>query len=91
MLSYENVQIVISRSEIDYLFPVDSDFKAECGMPDPLEWERFIKTLQRKGKARLKLFAQIFQNRQLCVAYWGTFVAIKTSNEQTGLGSISNT
>ncbi len=73
-----NIQIVIANSEVAYLAPVASDFKAECLMPDALTWERFIKTLQKKGKARLKLYAKIFQEDQLCVDYLGIFVAIKT-------------
>ena len=72
-----NIQIVIASSEVFYTVPVISDFKAECCMPDTLEWERFQKILQRKGKARLKLYAKIFQDSQLCVNYSGQFVAIK--------------
>lgn len=72
-----DIQIVISSSEIFYTSPVFSDFKAECSMPDSLEWERFRKTFQRRGKARLKLNARIFQDSQLCVNYSGQFVAIK--------------
>lgn len=78
-LSEGNVQIVIASSEVGYLAPVAFDFKAECHMPDSLNWERFIKTLQKKGKARLKLYAKIFQEGQLCVDYSGIFVAIKTA------------
>lgn len=73
----DNVQIVIASSEISYLAPVVSDFKAECCMPDFLDWERFQKILQKKGKARIKLTARIFQNAQLCVDYSGVFVAIR--------------
>lgn len=75
----DNVQIVISSSEVEYLAPVVSDFKAECHMPDAVEWDRFIKMLKKKGKSRLKLTAKIFQKEQLCVDYSGIFVAIKTS------------
>ncbi len=76
-ISERNIQIVIASSEIFYTAPVISDFKAECCTLDSLEWERFRKTLQRKGKARLKLNAKIFQDSQLCVNYSGQFVAIK--------------
>lgn len=73
----ENIQIVIASSEIFYIAPVVTDFKAECCMPDSLEWERFRKILRRKGKARLKLNAKILQDSQLCVDYSGQFVAIR--------------
>lgn len=73
----DNFQIVITKSEIFYLAPVVSDFKAECDMPDPADWEQFTKSLQKKGKARLKLSARISQNGQLCVDFAGTFAAIR--------------
>ncbi|MGZ3732847.1 MAG: YiiD C-terminal domain-containing protein [Parachlamydiaceae bacterium] len=74
----ESFQVVIASSEIFYLAPMSSDFKAECCMPDTLNWERFQKTVQKRGKARLKLNAKIVQDTQLCVNYSGQFVAIKT-------------
>lgn len=74
-----NVQIVIASSEVKYLVPVTIDFQAECSMPDALDWERFVKMLQKKGKARLKMSAKIIQEGQLCVDYAGVFVAIRTT------------
>lgn len=76
----KNVQIVIASSEVFYTIPVTSNFIAECNMPDPLEWERFLKILQKKGKARLKLNAKIFQDSQICVNYSGQFVVIPIKN-----------
>jgi thioesterase domain-containing protein len=70
------IQIVIASSEIKYLAPVTSDFKAECLHPNIDPWERFLTTLRRKGKARLQLSAKILEKGQLCVDYSGTFVAI---------------
>lgn len=71
-------QIVIASSEIKYLAPVTSDFKAVCHMPEALDWDRFIKILKKKGKARIKLNAKIFEGDKLSVDYSGVFVAIKT-------------
>lgn len=75
---FEHVQIVIASSEISYLAPVNTDFKAECSMPDRSDWEKFQKTLQRKGKARIKLRATVVQSSKLCVDYHGVFVAVRT-------------
>lgn len=71
------VQIVIANSEIQYLAPVASDFKAECSMPNIIDWEKFIKIFDKKGKARIKLKGKIYKEDQLLVDYSGTFVAIK--------------
>lgn len=78
-LKDKNFQIVIASSEISYTAPVTSDFKAECNMPDSSEWEKFQKTLLKKGKARLNLTAKIFQGSKLCVSYSGVFVALAHS------------
>lgn len=78
----EDFQIVIASSEVFYLAPVVSDFKAECSIPDPLDWQKFQKTLQKKGKARLKLNAKIFHGAKACVNYSGQFVAINEIHRQ---------
>lgn len=70
------VQIVIASSEINYLTPVSSNFKAECFHPKINAWERFLTILRKKGKARLQLNARISEKGQLCVDYSGIFVAI---------------
>lgn len=74
----EPIQIVISSSKIEYLAPVAKDFRAECCQPDKQVWEYFLKTLNKKSKARICLQAKIFQGERLCVDYLGTFVAIKS-------------
>lgn len=68
-------EIVIAGSEVEYLAPVTADFQAECKMPDHQEWERFLKIFQKKGRARIQLAAEIWQDKQLCVKFKGTFVA----------------
>lgn len=76
-LCLDDFQIVITNSEIAYLAPVASDFKAECHMIEPSLWNRFVKMLQKKGKSRLTLQAKIWQGTQLCVDYSGVFAAIE--------------
>jgi thioesterase domain-containing protein len=75
----DNYQIVIASSEIKYIAPVASDFKAECKIPEAAIWDKFIHMLRKKGKSRMHLNAQIHQANQLCVAYSGVFVALKTT------------
>ncbi len=75
----EKIEIVISRSEIDYLLPVTSDFKAICSQPDSVSWEKFSKAFNKKGKARIILCAKIYQADRLAVNYYGTFVVTMRS------------
>ncbi len=77
-LNLENsYEIVIGKSEIEYLKPVTSDFEATCYFPEEKEWQRFHHILLRKGKARLQLNAAIMQNNTIAVNFTGTFIAIK--------------
>jgi thioesterase domain-containing protein len=74
-------QIVIANSETDFLSPVTTDFIAACTMPGEEEWARFCKTLQRRGKARLQLTANISCNTLSCnkqpaVVYSGQFFGL---------------
>lgn len=71
------LDLVITHSDIDYFLPVNTDFKAHCQIPENSVWERFIKTLKSRGKARIELQAHIFQNGNLAVDYRGTFAALK--------------
>jgi len=71
-----DAQIVITKSDVDYLAPVDSDFKAECFAPGDAEWKRFLKILQAKGKARIKLSAKVYNNSNLSCDYHAVFAAI---------------
>lgn len=67
------VQIVITKSEIDYLAPVSCDFRASCFMPDESAWLRFLNAVQSKGRGRIKLTATIGH----AVHYSATFAAIR--------------
>lgn len=73
-----SIEIVISHSEINYLLPVKSNFKAICEAPDEAVWKKFCFILDKKGKARIQLKAKIFQENDLAVNYVGTFVVLKT-------------
>lgn len=69
-------QIVITQSETIYHLPVDSDFKVESILPDPEDWQRFIKILNAKKKSRIHLSAHLYHKERLCVSYQATFAAI---------------
>lgn len=70
-------EVVIQKSEIDYLSPVTGDFLAECLPPSDAEWNQFTKSLDKKGKGRIHLSAKISQGGLMAVIFHGVFVAIK--------------
>lgn len=76
-LKGQGLELVIQKSEIDYISPVTSDFTAECLAPSESEWDQFLKSLDKKGKGRIHLSAKIAQNGILAVIFHGIFVALK--------------
>ena len=72
-------RIVIQRSECDYLEPVDADFTARCELP-ALEWERFLATLRKRGRARITVHSSLHCAGREAVRHSGTFVALVALN-----------
>ncbi|WP_299469767.1 YiiD C-terminal domain-containing protein [uncultured Gimesia sp.] len=68
-------KIVIQKSELEFLRPIEDDFEAECPIPNESVWEQFYAGLQRKGRARIELKASVTVNQQLAAVIKGTFVA----------------
>jgi thioesterase domain-containing protein len=68
-------QIVIQNSVIEYIRPVTRSFAARCLRPDASVIEDLIKSLTRKGKARLQLAVEIEEDGQRAVSFAGRYVA----------------
>jgi len=66
--------IVIQHSEVDYLLPVDGEIRATCELNDTDALQRFVKTAQRKGQARIKLQVNILFNGKNAVKFFGYYV-----------------
>jgi len=69
-----NGHIVIQESNIKYLKPVDQNIKAQCSFNDNAHKMRFLKTYQRKNKARIQLTTKILQNDNDAVIFTGSYV-----------------
>lgn len=55
----EDGHIVIQDGQISYPLPVRGDAIALCDAPDAAQWDKFITTYQRRGRARLILQTRI--------------------------------
>jgi thioesterase domain-containing protein len=73
--------IVIQRNTIEYLRPLSNDFEAFCRAPAPSEWDRFVHSLERRSRARIKLHAELYSDGELGGSYEGTNVADRDSEE----------
>lgn len=67
--------IVIQDSTIRYLRPVTRDFEARCSMPTAAQLARFLTTLRKHGKARLRLRVVIREGSVDAVTFTGRYVA----------------
>lgn len=68
--------LVIQRNSVEYLRPLEGDFEAFCPRPEPVVWERFLRALARRGRARITLRAEIFGGGELAGRFEGVYVAI---------------
>jgi thioesterase domain-containing protein len=68
--------IVIQDGQISYPLPVRGDAIALCDAPDHSQWDKFIATYQRRGRARLTLQTRITaqDNDADAVRFTGQFV-----------------
>ena len=68
--------IVIQDGQISYPLPVRADAIAVCDAPDVAQWDRFITTYQRRGRARLELPTRIHaqDSDESAVKFTGQFV-----------------
>jgi thioesterase domain-containing protein len=78
-LRHANVQAatVIQRNVMSYEEPIHGDFSAVCTLIDDTAWQRFLKTLERRGRGRITMNAHLmFEGRQVA-SFEGDFVALK--------------
>ncbi|MGB9429849.1 MAG: YiiD C-terminal domain-containing protein [Gammaproteobacteria bacterium] len=67
--------IVVNESRMLYLRPVTAALVAHCPLPDAPVLNRFLRTFERRQKARIHLHAQVLQDQRLCARFNGYFVA----------------
>lgn len=67
--------VVIQESQVQFLKPVTQDFEAICPLPAQAEVEKFLRALERRGRARLELEATISAASGPALYFHGRFVA----------------
>ena len=69
-------RLVIQRNEMEYLQPIDGDFTARCAAVSTARLAKLIDTLRRRGKARLRLKADLLVGEQVVGRFAGDYVAV---------------
>jgi thioesterase domain-containing protein len=80
-----SARVLIQRSSMEYERPIPGDFEAVCRFADTAGWQRFRRTLERRGRARVTLQANLVHAARNMALFEGEFVALRaemTSSRQ---------
>jgi thioesterase domain-containing protein len=80
--------IVIQSHSMEYLTPVTTPFTAICRAPGGERWAAFERTMQRRGRARIELDAEILAGAELAGQFRGQFVAFAADRAPEGGGRL---
>src|SRR5690349_21114241 len=70
-------QLVIQRNAMSYDEPVEGDFTAVCAHPDEEAWRRFLTMIERRGRGRITMKAQLLYRSRAVASFEGDFVALR--------------
>lgn len=71
-----NTRLVIQRNTMEYTRPIPGEFAATATLPEQGEWDRFLRTLERRGRARLQVEAVVEGESGPAAKLTGEFVAM---------------
>ncbi len=69
--------IVIKKSDINYLVPINEDFIAECDLTDEESKRKFFEMYTKHKKGRINLKVSCYNKETLLAEYHGQYVAFK--------------
>jgi len=70
-------EVVIQASSVDYLEPARDDLAGRALSPPPPEIERFVRTYQRFGRARIAVTSTIESGDVTVARHEGTYAALR--------------
>lgn len=70
-------RLVIQRSAIDFVEPIEGDFTASSRLPPPEQWERFLATLSRHSRARVTVEGEVACGGRAGGRHEGVYVALR--------------
>ena len=77
-LSDESIEcrLVIQRNSMEYSKPVSGEVYAKAGLAEEHTWQKFIRILLRRGRARISVLSQLIYQGEVAGAFSGEFVAL---------------
>ncbi|MFK0273809.1 thioesterase domain-containing protein [Ensifer sp. NPDC090286] len=74
-------RLVIQSNRMDYLKPVAGAFSARSSLADAGQWPGFLRLLERRGKARAVVVADLLDGDSVAGRFEGEFVALGYGND----------
>jgi thioesterase domain-containing protein len=71
-----NSRLVIQRNSMEYTRAIVEEFEAVARLEDALTWQRFVRTLERKQRARIRVSASLSCRGERVGEMVGEFVAL---------------
>ncbi|MDP0492455.1 MAG: YiiD C-terminal domain-containing protein [Verrucomicrobiota bacterium JB023] len=72
-----DAELVIQRNQVEYQRPINGTFRASSSWATPDQWDRFVRTLAKRGKGRVLVDAVLTQASEPVGAFSGAFVALR--------------
>lgn len=73
---------VIRSSEIRYDAPIHGPFRAVCSAPDPADWARMLRALDRRGRGRIVVPVEVVAGGAVVGTFEGAYVALAGSGSE---------
>ncbi len=76
-------RLVIQKTSCDFLEPIADDFSSTSTLPKGDVWEKFIKTLKKHGKARIRVTSTIASSSGTGGTHEGLYVALILKEQES--------
>lgn len=80
-------RLVIQSNRMDYLRPIVGSFSARSSLEEAGQWPGFMRLLERRGRARLTVTAELLSEGEVAGLFSGEFVALGFGMEQHHSGN----
>jgi thioesterase domain-containing protein len=80
--------LVLQNCAMNYLRPMTTDFRAEASLAPDADWELFVRTLERRGRARIGTTALLWCADEQTANFTGEFVALLEPAPAAGSGRV---
>lgn len=72
--------VIVKECKTTYSHPIETDFIVSCRAPLKSEYEKLLKILSKKDRAKIELVATAMMSEKICAQMKAEFVAIKNAN-----------